>query len=217
MPVPSRERLLQDQDVTDEPTRHNQSVYDQIAGLYADSRAGCGPSFPDLGSAFTARLPRVADLADLGCGPARDGARFAQAGHRVTGIDRSAGMLAIAARALPGRVARGDLRCLPLAAGSLDGIWCCASLLHVPHEETGAVLGEMRRVLRRGGHLALVTALGHGARLETVPYAPGRQRWFFYREAVQLSGQLAAAGLQVLDTTRKPGSRDWLTVLAQAG
>ena len=87
----------------------------------------------------------------------------------------------------------------------------------VPHDETMTVLGEMRRILRRGGHLALVTALGHGARLETVPYAPGRQRWFFYRDATQLNEQLPAAGLQVLDTAREPGSRDWLTVLARAG
>jgi ubiquinone/menaquinone biosynthesis C-methylase UbiE len=61
----------------------------------------------------------------------RDGALFAQAGHRVAGIDRSAGMLAIAAGALPGRVMQADLRSLPVAGEALDGIWCCAALLHV--------------------------------------------------------------------------------------
>lgn len=202
--------------MSDDATKHNQDVYDQIANLYAGSRAGCGRSFPGLMDGFTARLPDAADLADLGCGPARDGALLARAGHRVTGIDRSAGMLAIAARALPGRVSQGDLRCLPVASGSLDGIWCCAALLHVPQEETVTVLGEMRRVLRRGGHLAVVTALGHGARLETVPYAPDRQRWFFYRDAAQLSEQLPAAGLHILEVTREAGSRDWLKVLARA-
>ena len=122
-------------------------------------------------------------------------------------------MLALAARVLPGLVAQGDLRCLPLAAGSLDGIWCCASLLHVPHEQTGAVLGEMRRVLRRGGHLALVTALGHGARLEAVPYAPDRQRWFFYREAAQLASSWPPPGCGSWTRPRNPdpvtGSPSW--------
>ena len=107
-----------------------------------------------------------------------DGALFAHAGHRVAGIDHSAAMLAIAARALPGHVVQADLRCLPVAGDSLDGIWCCAALLHVPHDETMAVLGEMRRVLRHDGHLALVTALGQEARLEPVSYARGTQRWF---------------------------------------
>jgi ubiquinone/menaquinone biosynthesis C-methylase UbiE len=203
--------------VTDEATMHNQAVYDRIAGLYAERQAGRARSFPDLMASFTGCLPPVADVADLGCGPARDGALLAQAGHRVTGIDRSAGMLALAAQPLPGRTVQADLRSLPLAGESLDGIWCCAALLHVPHGQTMTVLGEMRRVLRRGGHLALVTALGHGSRLETVPYVPDRQRWFFYREAAPLAGQLAAARLRVLDTAREPGSRDWLKVLAQAG
>jgi ubiquinone/menaquinone biosynthesis C-methylase UbiE len=202
--------------VTDQATTNNQAAYDQIAGLYAERQAGRSQSFPDLRAAFAARLPPAADVADLGCGPAIDGARFAQAGHRVAGIDRSAGMLAIAARALPGRVARADLRCLPLAGQSLDGIWCCAALLHVPLDETVAVLGEMRRVLRRDGHLALVTALGPGARREPVPYAPGVHRWFFYREAVPLHEQLQAARLKVLSMTEDPTSRDWLKILACA-
>ena len=202
--------------MTDEATTHNQAVYDQIAGSYADRHARRGPSFPDLMTGFTARLPDAADVADLGCGPAREGARLAGAGHRVTGIDRSAGMLAMAARALPGRVTRGDLRCLPLAAGSLDGVWCCAALLHVPQDDTMAVLGEIRRVLRPGGHCALVTALGDGTRLESVPYAPDRQRWFFYRDPGQLTQQLRAARLELLDAAGEPGSRDWFKVLARA-
>jgi SAM-dependent methyltransferase len=202
--------------VSEDAAKHNQDVYDRIANRYAENRAGRGRSFPDLMDGFLARLPDGADLADLGCGPGRDGGVLARAGHRVAGIDRSAGMLAIAARALPGRVGQGDLRWLPVASGSLDGIWCCAALLHVPQDQTVTVLGEMRRVLRPGGHLALVTALGHGARLETVPYAPDRQRWFFYRDPARLAEQLPAAGLQVLGMTREAGSRDWLKVLARA-
>lgn len=202
--------------MTDEATKHNQAAYDQIAGLHAQRQAGRSRSFPDLRAAFAARLPQVADVADLGCGPAVDGALFAHAGHRVAGIDHSAAMLAIAARALPGHVVQADLRCLPVAGDSLDGIWCCAALLHVPHDETMTVLGEMRRVLRHDGHLALVTALGQEARLEPVSYARGTQRWFFYREAAQLNEQLRAAPLQVLDMTEEPASRDWLKVLACA-
>jgi SAM-dependent methyltransferase len=201
--------------VTDEATRHNQAVYDQIAVLYAQ-QPGRGGAFPDLRDAFAAQLPPVADLADLGCGPAADGARFAQAGHRVTGIDRSAGMLAMAAAALPGRLVQADLRSIPLADGSLDGIWCCAALLHVPEDETMAVLDEIRRVLRPGGRLALVTAIGDGARLEPVPYAPGAQRWFFYRRPGRLRKQLAAARLRILAVAEEPASRHWLKVLAVA-
>lgn len=203
--------------MADEATRHNQAAYDQIAGLYAARQAERDRSFPDLRAAFAARLPRMADIADLGCGPAGDGALFAQAGHRVTGIDRSAGMLACAVTVLPRRVIRADLRRLPVASQSIDGIWCCAALLHVPHDQTMAALHEMRRILRPGGCLALVTAAGQGARLEPVPYAPGVHRWFFYRGAAELDEQVRGARLQVMAMTEETASRPWLKILACAG
>ena len=200
--------------MADEATEHNQAAYDQIAGLYAARQAARGPSFPDLRAAFAARLPQVGDVADLGCGPADDGALLARAGHRVVGIDRSARMLAYAARMLPGHVVQADLRRLALAGQSIDGIWCCAALLHVPLDRTRAALDEMRRILRPGGWLALVTAAGQGARLEPVPYAPRTRRWFFYRGPGQLHEQLHDAGLQVTAMTEEPTSRHWLKFLA---
>jgi ubiquinone/menaquinone biosynthesis C-methylase UbiE len=202
--------------VTDVQTQHNQAAYDQIAALYADRQAGHGRSFADLRTAFTARLPPGASVADLGCGAGDDAALLARAGYCVTGIDRSAAMLANAARALAGRVVRGDLRRLPLGRESVDGIWCCASLLHVPHDQTQTALGEMRRILRPGGWLALITAAGQGARLEPVPYAPRTQRWFFYSEPGELTEQLHSAGLRVRNMTEEPASRHWLKFLAQA-
>jgi SAM-dependent methyltransferase len=202
--------------VDDIATKQNQAAYDQIADLYVARHATRDRSFPDLWAAFAAHLPPRAAVADLGCGPATDGAQFTQAGFRVVGIDRSAGMLAYAARVLPGLVMQADIRRLPVVSESLEGIWCSAALLHVPNDQTMAALYEMRRILRYGGHLALVTAIGQGARLEPVPYAPGAQRWFFYREAGPLNEQLRDARLQVMTMTEETASRHWLKVLACA-
>ena len=125
-------------------------------------------------------------------------------------------MLAYASRKLPGLVTQADLRRLPVASQSIDGIWCCAALLHVAHDQTMEALREMRRILRRDGCLVLVTAAGQGARLEPVPYDPGTQRWFFYREPVQLEEQLSDAGLRVVTLTEEVSSRHWLKILARA-
>jgi hypothetical protein len=73
----------------------------------------------------------------------------------------------------------------------------------------------MRRILRPGGCLALVTAAGQGARLEPVPYAPDTQRWFFYWEPAELDEQLRGAGLAVVTMTEEITSRHWLKILAE--
>jgi SAM-dependent methyltransferase len=199
--------------VRDDVTRHNQAAYDQIAAAYGDKHRS-GHSFPGLREAFVARLPPAATVADLGCGPAFDGAWFARDGYRVAGLDRSAGMLSAAAQVLPGRLVQADLRRLPLARACLGGIWCSAALLHVPEEQTAAVLHEFRRVLRPGGCLALATARGEGARCEPVPYAPGVRRWFFYRPAERLCDELGAARFQVVSVTEGETSRPWVKILA---
>ena len=64
-------------------------------------------------ASFLAGLPPGGVVADLGCGPAVDGARLASKGCRVVGVDISAGMLRIAAEGLDGRVVQADLRDLP--------------------------------------------------------------------------------------------------------
>jgi SAM-dependent methyltransferase len=204
----------------DEFTALTRATYDRIAPRYAERQDQEKPSdgrwFPALEEAFLERMTSRDLIADLGCGPGLDGVRFIQAGFRVVGMDLSASMLAIAARSLGGSVAQADLRALPTGSGSLDGIWCCAALLHVPELDTPRVLQGFRRALKPGGSLALVTALGDGHRLEPVPYAPGERRWFAYRDADRLGRQLRDAGfrLQVDDVVRS--NREWITVLAEA-
>jgi SAM-dependent methyltransferase len=211
-----------DGDVTQEDdfTPVNRATYDRISRRYADrqeqQRPADGRWFPALEEAFLQDVTARGLIADLGCGPGLDGARFIQAGFRVVGMDLSASMLAIAAEPLGGAAIQADLRALPIGSGSLDGIWCCAALLHVPEIDTPRVLHGFRRVLKPDGSLALVTALGEGHRLEDVPYAPGEQRWFAYRRADRLGRQLREAGFRLLIDDVVTTNREWLTVLAEA-
>jgi len=214
--------------VATDGTALNRAAYEQIAGLYADrQRAAMRAAGPEgqwlapLEEAFLTALSGrgrqgVALVADLGCGPAADGARIAAAGHDVVGLDLSPAMLSFAAAALPGRVAQADLRALPLAPRTLDGIWCSAALLHVPEPATATVLDGFRRVLRPDGVLALVTAAGEGDRLEPVPYAPEVVRWFVYRDPSRLREQVTAAGFHVELAAEVTSHRVWTTLLARA-
>jgi SAM-dependent methyltransferase len=198
----------------------NRATYDRIADRYAANQRRKKPAdgrwFPDLEDAFLRSVQAGGLIADLGCGPGSDGARFAEAGFRVIGMDLSAGMLAIAARSLGGRIAQADLRALPIREGRLDGIWCSAALLHVPEEDTAQVLRGFKRTLKPSGSLALVTASGDGARLEAVPYAPDEQRWFVYRRADRLRQQMREAGFSAPIEDEIAGNREWATFLTSA-
>ena len=89
---------------------------------------------------------------------------------------------------------RGELARLPFRTGVADGLWLCASFLHVPKSAAGRVLLELRRVLRPSGRLALNVKQGHG---EGWTARRGR-RFFAWWQPAELDAVLAAAGFRVL-------------------
>lgn len=206
--------------VSEDHTTLNRATYDRIAEQYAHRQSRPRHPGEDLfssfESSFISKVPSGGVIADLGCGPAFDGARFAAQGFNVVGLDLSSGMLSVASERLPGRLIQGDLRALPLVSGQLDAIWNVASLLHVGEVDTPRVLREFRRVVRDHGTLALITALGDGDRFEKVPYAHDEQRWFVYRSEERLLGQLEHAGFHIESSEPVDGNRPWLTILASA-
>jgi SAM-dependent methyltransferase len=106
-----------------------------------------------------AMLALAADVAgrrvlDAGCGSGPLSAALRDRGAVVTGIDASAGMLALARRRLGDDVALHvvDLSGrLPFADGAFDDV--VASLVLHYLEDWGPSLAELRRVLRPGGRL----------------------------------------------------------------
>lgn len=98
---------------------------------------------------------------DLGCGAGRFVAALASAGADPVGVEVAEAALDRAARVAPGADLRlvGDDGTIPVDHGSVDLVWCSEVLEHVA--DGAALLGEARRVLRRGGRL-LVTVPYHG-------------------------------------------------------
>ncbi|ONH25765.1 class I SAM-dependent methyltransferase [Pseudofrankia asymbiotica] len=126
--------------------------FDRIADRYDDTRGGQG-----RGHAVATQIdPYLPDgrLLEIGVGTGLIAAAFTSLGREIIGIDLSARMLAYAARRVPGRIVRADASAIPLPDASVDA---CAAI-HVLHlvADTPAVLGDVARVLRPGGRLAVV-------------------------------------------------------------
>jgi SAM-dependent methyltransferase len=98
-------------------------------------------------------------VVDLGCGYGRHLHELVQWGHRAIGIDRSALLLGEAAIEAPGAtLLLGDLRALPLHAGTMAAAFCFYSSMFLGSDEDAALaLSEAARVLRPGGSLVLTT------------------------------------------------------------
>ena len=114
---------------------------------------------------FLKYLPVGAKLLDAGCGSGRDSLFFIKKGYDVTMLDASAGMCKCA-ETLTGRKAL----CMTFAdinfEKQFDGIWACASLLHVSEKELGTVLAKFHRALRGSGVLYASWKYGEGERLD---------------------------------------------------
>jgi SAM-dependent methyltransferase len=99
---------------------------------------------------FLAHVPAGGAVLDAGCGSGRDALAFHEAGFAVSAFDGSARMAEMAARAtgLP-------IRHLTFAEmdwdAAFDGVWACATLLHLGPADLPGALANIRRALKPGG------------------------------------------------------------------
>jgi len=142
---------------------------------------------------------------ELGCGTGRILVPLARAGVDITGIDRSAAMLARAWRRLRraglssrARLTRGDVRALPFADGRFALVIAPYGLLQslLSDRDLAATLASVHRVLAPGG----------GFGLDLVPDVP---RWREYRRRVTLAGRRTPSGppLTLVESVRQDRRR----------
>jgi SAM-dependent methyltransferase len=112
---------------------------------------------------FLRRLPNGGHILDAGCGSGRDVRAFLDRGYEVYAIDASPRLAELASSycGLSVQVLRlQDVRW----QNSFDGIWACASLLHVPVLELPGVLIRIADALKPRGVLYASFKYGQGER-----------------------------------------------------
>jgi SAM-dependent methyltransferase len=135
------------------------AYYDEHAEEYAASAATADLSA--LYGRFVSCIPKGGSILDLGCGSGRDTKQFLAMGYQVTAMDGSAEMCRIAS----------DCTGIPVVCrrfeeltedDAYDGIWACASLLHIPEEQLPEILDRICRALKDDGILYASFKKGRG-------------------------------------------------------
>lgn len=149
-------------------------------------------------------------ILDAGCGPGWDAQWFAEQGYETVGVDISERFLSYA-RAESRRPAflKTDMRQLGLQADTFDGVWACASLLHLTYTDAKRVLSEFHRVLRDDGVIWVSVKRGTGQRIGD--QFDGDHRRFILYERDELETLFLDQGFRIDTFTEN----DWIEVLAR--
>lgn len=110
-------------------------------------------------------------LLDLGCGSGRDSLYFSKLGFDVTAIDASLNIIKTAKEnyAIPNI----SWECLSFEQtvdkewqNKFDGIWACASLLHVAYADIASLLNKLLNLLKHNGIFYISFKYGENERIE---------------------------------------------------
>lgn len=127
---------------------NDNSYYDDNAQAFFTSTLDVDMQ-PVYGRFLSLIKPR-GHILDAGCGSGRDARYFKNSGYTVTAIDASEPLCRLASELLSQNVA--CIRFEDIAwRGVFDGIWACASLLHVPRKELPGVFVKLFQAVKPGG------------------------------------------------------------------
>ena len=124
--------------------------YNRNAREFIEGTAGV--DFSRIQNHFLFLLPKEALILDFGCGSGRDTKYFLEKGFRVEAADGSEELCRLAS-AYTGIPVKQMLFQELDETEKYDGIWACASILHLRRDELPKVLMKICRALKRGGIL----------------------------------------------------------------
>ena len=122
--------------------------YNKNASSFAETTIDV--DFQETQNRFQKLLPMQGYILDFGCGSGRDTKYFLNQNFKVDAIDGSEKLCRIASDYTGIKVKKMFFEELD-EIEKYDGIWACASILHLPQNELQMVFRKMVRALKRDG------------------------------------------------------------------
>lgn len=184
--------------------------YERYAASYFENTVDL--SMEEALQRFLELLPENADVLDLGCGSGRDSLYLDEAGCCVTMMDGSEQMCRLAE-------IHTDMEVLHMTFDEMefdevfDGIWACASLLHVPEKDMDRIMKKVVNALQPGGILYMSFKYGEEEEIRN------HRLFHDYTEKTARKMIRKQEGLEILDMWQSEDVRgngqSWLNILVK--
>ena len=113
----------------------------------------------ELYERFLRYIPPGGSIMDLGCGSGRDVKWFIDHGYDAYGLDASEQLTRIACKRLQIPLELGAIEDW-FAEDPFDGLWCCASIMHLDEEDIEQFFSNLKSNLKPGGVLFMSVKSG---------------------------------------------------------
>lgn len=154
-------------------------------------------------------------ILDLGCGSGRDSRYFIRHGYQVEAVDGSPALARLASEYIGQEVICGRIEELEYDQ-EFDGIWACASLVHIEKKDMPEILKKLKRALNLEGILYISLKYGEGEGVK-------EGRLFNYYDEAQLRKVFNGLNdMKIIKIFRTEDVRQerkqelWINVLARA-
>lgn len=190
-----------------DPVKVTVKAYEKTAKKYAKN-SGI-EDIKHLLEFFVYRLKGKTVL-DVGIGPGLTTRFFTDYGLKVIGIDLTSNFLKMAGKNAPkARIMQMDMRHLKFADDRFDGIFACASFLHVPKSEALQTLKGFHRVMKKGGVLFIAVKKG-----DKEGFVKDTGKYFTLYQTDELKGLMESAGFKTIKASEEKKKVTWINVFA---
>jgi ubiquinone/menaquinone biosynthesis C-methylase UbiE len=199
-------------DDTQELLTRTVATYEKIAQEYCNYHFNI-EEIKLLANFFIQHLPGKKVL-DVGCGPGRDSLYFSNHNLDVIGIDMASNFIKLASKQVNNaKFIQMDMRNLTFEEDFFDGLWVCASFLHIPKQEAKTTLTQFRKVLKSNGLIYISVKMGVEEKM-LVNNKYKKERFFAFYTKEELENVIISCGFQILKVEVDQGKDNWIDLFA---
>ena len=156
-------------------------------------------------------------ILDVGAGSGRDSSYLKDEGYTVSSIDISEGIISSAKKKTKVNIKKMDMLKLDFKDNFFDGVWCCASLLHLSKSDAKKAVAEFFRVLKPGGVLYVGLKEGDKEGYEFHPVLNNSKVFVAYYSLEELEELIRESNFELINSYVEGGTEgiSWINSFAR--